>query len=196
MPKVSAETSCEDAPSVPLPLPPGVTPADLVAELAGELSERDGDEYLVYERDGEWALACGARTLVELDTDELRVTTDGVVQRQAWSGRPGLALGEAVDRLLLEADRVYGWVAFEFGAYRFGLQQRLRPGTPLARIFLPRTEFLVTASEVRVTGADDHQVGVLQRLLASGVPPACAVRPVEVHTDTAEYRDRVTTAID
>jgi salicylate synthetase len=196
VPKVSVETSCDDATSVALTLPPEVSPADLVAELAGELSERDGEEYLVYERDGEWALACGARTLVELDSDELRITTDGVVQRQAWAGRPGVVLGEAVDRLLLEADRVYGWVAFEFGAYRFGLQQRLHPRTPLARIFLPRTQFLVTVSQVRVTGARERQVEVLQRLLAERVPPTSVARPVDVQADTAGYRQRVATAID
>ena len=41
--------------------------------------------------------------MVELDSDELRVIRDGVTQRQQWSGRPGLVLGEAVDRLLLAA---------------------------------------------------------------------------------------------
>jgi salicylate synthetase len=129
--QVTIETSPEDLSFV---LPPGVTPADLMAELSRALPERDGDDYLVYEHDGEWILASGVRALVELDIDELRVVTDGGVQRQAWSGRPGAVLGQAIDRLLLETERVFGWVAFEFGAYRFGLQRRLQPGTPLARI--------------------------------------------------------------
>ena len=102
-------------------LPAGVTPADVIAELAAALPERDDDEYLVYERDGEWTLASGVRAAIELDSDELRLVADGVEQRQVWSGRPGAVLGEAVDRLLLETDRLFGWVAFEFGAYRFGL---------------------------------------------------------------------------
>ena len=76
MTDVSVETSSEDLPFV---VPPGVAPADLVAELASALPERAGEEYLVYERDGRWILASGVQVLVELDTDELRVATDGDV---------------------------------------------------------------------------------------------------------------------
>ena len=45
-------------------VPPGVTPGDMVAELEIALPERDGDEYLDYEHDGQWILASGVRTLV------------------------------------------------------------------------------------------------------------------------------------
>jgi salicylate synthetase len=196
VPKVSVETSSEDAASLSVTLPPGVTPADLVAELASALPERTGDEYLVYEHDGEWTLATGVCATVELDSDELRVIRDGVVQRQGWSGRPGAVLGEAVDRLLLETDRVFGWVAFEFGAYRFGLQQRLQPGTPLARIFWARTQFVITGAEVRLIGEDHGHMEVLQRLLSAGVPPASPASPVDVRNDAEGYSGRVATAIE
>jgi salicylate synthetase len=177
-------------------VPAGVTPADLVAELAKALPERAGEDYLVYEHDGQWILASGVRTLVELDSDELRVATDGVVQRQAWSGRPGEVLGEAIDRLLLDTDRVLGWVAFEFGAYRYGLQHALRPGTPLARIFSPRTQLVVTKSEVVLVRADDRHADALQRLLSDGVPPAPQPTALDVRPDTGGYHERVSTAID
>jgi salicylate synthetase len=196
VPKVSVETSPEDAASLSVALPAGVTPADLVAELASALPERTGDEYLVYEHDGEWTLASGVRASIELDSDEVRVIRDGLVQPQAWSGRPGAVLGEAIDRLLLETNRVFGWVAFEFGTYRYGLQRRLPPGTPLARIFWPRTQFVVTDSQVSLVGADDHPIDVLQRLLATGVPHTRSATGVDVRRDTAGYRSRVSTAID
>jgi salicylate synthetase len=196
VPKVSVETSSEDAASLSVTLPPGVAPADLVAELASALPERTGDEYLVYEHDGEWTLATGVCATVELDSDELRVIRDGVVQRQGWSGRPGAVLGEAVDRLLLETDRVFGWVAFEFGAYRFGLQQRLQPGTPLARIFWARTRFVITGDGVRLVGADDGHMEVLQRLLSAGVPATSPASAVDVRNDAEGYRGRVATAIE
>jgi salicylate synthetase len=189
---VTVETSSED---LSFAVPRGCVPADLVAELAIALPEREGEEYLVYERDGQWTLATGARALVELDSDELRVVVDDAVQRQAWSGSPGAVLGEAIDRLL-ETERVFGWVAFEFGAYRFGLQQGLPPGTPLARIFSPRTQFIVTSSEVRLVGADDRHTEVLRLLLAAGVPPAPQPTALDVHNDGAGYRDRVATAIE
>lgn len=180
-------------------MPQDVTPADLVAELAAALAEANdsgGEEYLVYERDGQWILACGVRALIELDSDELRVIADGVVQRETWADRPGVALREAVDRLLLETERLFGWVAFEFGTYRFGLQDKLPPGTPLARIFSPRTEFVVNADEIRVIGGDARHTMELQRLLSHGALDASTPTVVDVREDTAGYRKRVATAIE
>lgn len=125
-------------------MPAGVNPADLAAELAAVVTESVDEDYLLYECDGQWVLAAGVQAMVELDSDELRVIRDGVTRRQQWSGRPGAALGEAVDRLLLETDQAFGWVAFEFGVHRYGLQQRLAPHTPLARVFSPRTRIMVS----------------------------------------------------
>ncbi|CAN5718874.1 mycobactin biosynthesis salicylate synthase MbtI [soil metagenome] len=176
-------------------LPRGVEPAELIAELAAALPERDGEQYLVYEQDGEWTLAFGVQAMIELDSDELRVFRDGVVLRRPWSGRPGPALGAAVDRLLLETDRVFGWVAFEFGTFRFGLQNRLAPGTPLARVFWPRTRIIITDNGIRLVGAHDRRHEAVLRLLAEGIPAERQPAVVDVRTDTADYRRRVGTAI-
>ncbi|EUA33311.1 isochorismate synthase/isochorismate-pyruvate lyase mbtI [Mycobacterium xenopi 4042] len=195
MTEVGVETSSADAASQSIRLPADIDPADLAAELAAALPERDGEDYLLYERDGQWVLACGVLALVELDCDELRVVRDGVVQHQSWSGRPGRVLGEAVDRLLLEADHAFGWVAFEFGAYRFGLQERLAPHTPLARVFWPRTRIVVTSDAVDLHGAEDRHRQAVHRLLSDGVPKPPPASPVEVTDDTAGYRGRVAQAI-
>lgn len=154
-----------------LALPADISPADLAAELVSVLAERDGDEYLLYEHDGQWALAIGALAMIELDSDELRIIQDGVTRRQAWSGRPGAVLGEAVDRLLLETCEAFGWIAFEFGAYRFGLQERLAPQTPLARVFWPRTRIVVADETVALVDAEPRHVELVSRLLRVGVSP-------------------------
>jgi salicylate synthetase len=176
-------------------LPADIAPADLAAELVAALPERDGEQYLLYEHEGQWVLAIGALAMIELDCDELRIIRDGVTQRQTWTGRPGPVLGEAVDRLLLETDQAFGWVAFEFGAYRFGLQGRLAPRTPLARVFWPRTRIVVTADAVRLFDADDRHSDVVSRLLRLGPPPRPAASAVDVATDTTDYRARVGAAI-
>ncbi|WP_067971629.1 salicylate synthase [Mycolicibacter icosiumassiliensis] len=194
MAEVGVETVSETALSVPLP--PGVEPADLAAALAAELPEHDGQEYLLYERGESWTLAVGVRAAVELDSDELRTVRDGVVRREHWRGRPAAVLGEAVDRLLLEAAEVFGWVAFEFGTYRFGLQGRLAPGTALARVFWPQTRIVVTAAKVELFGHSDRAVAVLERLLADGVPALAEPSAVVVDADGAGYRDRVGTAVE
>jgi salicylate synthetase len=164
--------------------------------LVAKSAEADGDQYLLYERDDEWVLAIGVLAIIELDCDELRIIRDGVTQRQTWSGRPGPVLGEAVDRLLLETDEAFGWIAFEFGAYRFGLQERLAPQTPLARVFWPRTRIVVSADAVALFGAEDRHVEIVSRLLGAGVPPLPVPSAVDVSADASDYRARVGDALE
>lgn len=192
---VSVETSSADPTSPPISLPAHINPADLAAELAAVLSERVGGQYLLYERAGQWVLAGGVRAMVELDSDELRVTRDGRTRRQGWSGLPGPVLGEAVDRLLLETDQVFGWLAFEFGVYRCGLQRRLAPRTPLARVFWPRTRIVVSGQDVRLFGVPAGHRDAVVGLLRQGIPDVADPRAVEVTTDPSGYRDRVAVAV-
>jgi len=193
--EVGVETSPVGTPSLSFPLPAEIAPADLAAELAATLPERDGEEYLLYEYDSQWVIALGVLAMVELDCDELRITRDGVTQRQTWSGRPGPVLGEAVDRLLLEADQVFGWIAFEFGAYRFGLQERLAPHTPLARVFWPRTRIVVTDDAVSVFDGEERHRDAVGLLLSEGLPPAPPASGIEIAADGTDYRGRVAAAI-
>ncbi|OBF55288.1 salicylate synthase [Mycobacterium sp. 852002-53434_SCH5985345] len=195
MTEVSVQTSSAGSTSSPIPLPVHVDPADLAAELAALLPEQTGEEYLLYERGGQWVLASGVRAMVELDSDEVRVIRDGVVQRQQWSGRPGPVLGEAVDRLLLETDQLFGWIAFEFGVYRYGLQQRLAPRTPLARVFWPRTRIVVDRDAVQLWDATAAHRDAVLGLLGDGVPEARQARAVDVMADPSKYRDRVASAV-
>jgi salicylate synthetase len=194
--EVGVETSSVGAPSLSFPLPTEIAPADLAAELTAALPERDGKEYLLYEHDGQWVLAAGVAAMIELDCDELRIIRDGVTQRQTWSGRPGPVLGEALDRLLLESDQAFGWIAFEFGAYRFGLQDRLAAQTLLARVFWPRTRIVVTDDAVRLFDAEERHREIVDRLLNEGLPAAAAASGIDVAADTTDYRARVSAAID
>lgn len=189
------QTSSVGAASLCLPLPAGVEPADLAAELAAMLVEPVGEEYLLYEQDGQWELAAGVQAMVELDSDELRVVRDGVTRRQEWSGRPGAVLGEAVDRLLLETDQAFGWVAFEFGVYRYGLQTRLAPHTPLARVFWPRLRIAITQDDIRLVGGGTREREAVEELLAAGVREVRPSRAVDLSADPSGYRNRVAVAV-
>ncbi|CAM2929588.1 salicylate synthase [Mycobacterium intermedium] len=176
-------------------LPAGIAPADFAAELAAVLFEPVGEEYQLYECDGQWILAGGVQAMVELDSDELRVIRDGVTRRQVWSGLPGPVLGEAVDRLLLETDQAFGWIAFEFGVYRYGLQQRLGPAVPLARVFWPQTRIVVSENEIRLYGADERHREAVDRLVEQGLRDVPSPRPVDLAADPSDYRDRVAVAV-
>jgi salicylate synthetase len=194
--EVGVGASRVGAPSLSFPLPADIAPADLAAELAAALPERDGEEYLLYEHDGQWVLALGVQTTVELDRNELRIIRDGVTRRQTWSGRPGPVLGEAIDRLLLETAHAFGWITFEFGAYRFGLQDRLAPQAPLARVFWPRTRIVITDDTVRLFDAEDRHREMVDRLLDAGLPATPPASAIDVGVDTTDYRGRVGAAID
>lgn len=195
MTEVGVETNPASAPPRSFPLPADIGPADFAAQLVAALPERDDEEYLLYEHDDHWVLATGVRAMVELDRDELRITRDGATQRQAWSGRPGLVLGEAVDRLLLESDQAFGWIAFEFGAFRFGLQERLAPQTPLARVFWPRTRIVVTEGAVQLFDAEERHHEIVSRLLSDGLPAGPFASIIDVTVDTSDYHGRVAAAI-
>ncbi|WP_156746367.1 salicylate synthase [Mycobacterium sp. 1423905.2] len=194
--EASVEASSVSTASLTIPMPAGLEPADLAAELTAVLFERTGEEYLLYEFDGQWVLAADVLAMVELDSDELRVIRDGVTQRQQWEGRPGQALGEAIDRLLLETDRLFGWVAFEFGVYRYGLQQRLAPRTPLARVFWPKTRIEVSRDEIRLCGGGPQEREAVERLLVQGVPDLARPSTVDLTADSSDYRGRVAMAVD
>lgn len=174
-------------------MPARVDPADLAAELAAALHERVGEQYLLYEHTGQWVLAGGVEAMIELDSDELRVIRDGKTLRQQWSGRPGSILGAAIDALLEETDQVFGWIAFEFGVYKYGLQQRLAPGTPLARLFWPSSRIVVSQDGISLS-SDAHREVVLE-LLRGGVPDLRETRGIDIFADGSKYRDRVNTAI-
>lgn len=195
MTEVSVQTSSAGCESPPIPLPVHLDPADVAAELVVVLSERAGEQYLLYERGGEWVLATGVRAMVELDSDELRVIRDGVTQSQQWSGGPGPVLGEAIDRLLLETDQLFGWIAFEFGVYRYGLQQRLAPRTPLARVFWPNGRIVVTRDEVRLFGTSAGHRDEVLGVLDDGVPDVRDASAVDVIADPSDYRGRVASAV-
>ena len=196
MTDVGVETSEVGAASLSFPLPSDIAPADLAAELAAALPERDGEEYLLYEHDDQWVLAAGVLAKVELDCDELRIIRGGTTQRQGWSGRPGQVLGEAIDRLLLETDQAFGWISFEFGVYRFGLQDRVAPQAPLARVFWPRTRIVITNDTVRLFDVEDRHRETVDRILRQGVSAAPTASAIDVGADTADYRGRVGAAID
>ncbi|BBZ68030.1 putative anthranilate synthase component I TrpE2/ Salicylate synthase MbtI [Mycolicibacterium insubricum] len=175
-----------------IPLPFGLEPSDAAGLLAHELADRDGEDYLLYECDGQWILGIGARAGVELDAGELRVNIDGTAEHRLLTGDPGPALEQAVRRIAAGTHRVFGWICFEFGAYRFGLQHLLSPGTPLARLFAPRSEVLITADGVRT--ADPRHHAAAQAVLAAGYTGPGTPAPVDIRADHTHYRDRVSAA--
>ncbi|MBB3600506.1 salicylate synthetase [Mycolicibacterium sp. BK556] len=174
-------------------LPHGMAPADVVAQLAAAVPERMGADYLVYEQDARWTLAIGTRASIELDRDECRISDGGPVVSRRWSGRPAAVLAEALDTVLADGEPAFGWIAFELGAHRLGLFDRIPAGTPLARIFTPLSRVVVSDNGIDVINGDDQL-----RAAVSDLRPGALngrVCGVDVSVDHSRYRDRVATAV-
>ncbi len=174
-------------------LPHGMVPADVVAQLAAAVPERVGADYLVYEQDGCWTLAIGTRAFIELDRDECRIGDGGPVVSRPWSGRPAAVLAEALETVLADGEPAFGWIAFELGAHRLGLFDRIPAGTPLARIFTPASRVMVSANGIDIVNSDDDLRAAVRDLRPDGL--SRQVCEVDVSVDHSGYRDRVATAI-
>lgn len=167
-------------------------PADLAGIIVQEIAERDGDDHFVYERDGEWTIAIGTHAAAELDSDEIRIGCGRDMVRREWSGNPGEALERAVAEISQGVHDVFGWLAFEFGVYRFGLKHRIPPGTALARVFAPHARIRISADGLC---ASDETLASRVAALLDG-PNLALPTPASINlvTDPTDYPDRVALA--
>ncbi|AKK25728.1 salicylate synthase [Mycobacterium sp. EPa45] len=186
-PRAPFETPCRAA------IPDGMTPADVVAQLAAAVPERTGADYLVYERHGSWTLAIGARTSIELDRDECRIRDGQAVVSRGWTGRPAQVLADALKVTLVDGEPAFGWVAFEFGAHRHGLFDQLPAGTPLARIFTPRSRVIVSDNGIQIINGGAQLGAAIRALRPASLGTRAGI--VDVTADPSGYRDRVATAV-
>lgn len=166
----------------------------LMARLAASGLHRD---YVVYEQNGTWWYAGGALATARLTGDSLTLVRAGAQPvSERWSGRPEAALERASAWLLEHVERIFGWVSFEFGAYRHGHADRVAPDAPLATLLAPEVLVRVEGGEVLVESADEAaRTAASEALLApfhgAGREPA----PVDVRLDPSDYRGRVAQAV-
>ncbi|MFM9441207.1 salicylate synthase [Streptomyces acidiscabies] len=153
-------------------------PPDLMARLvrSGRFSP-----YVVYENDGEWALAGGALATVRLD-----------------DGRPPgdlAGIGERLAALPVTGWRAYGWAAFELGAALAGDDPG--PAAPLLHLFVPADEVRARGGEVLLRSLEPGRLDALIRLVGAG-PDAAGEQPpplVLSLEDGGGYRAGVTAAL-
>src|SRR6266508_901893 len=119
-------------------------PLAAVGRLAAAATEA-GSEYLIYERDGVWAVALEPLMDIRLDAHHLITRVNGHTTTRPVGPCPFAQLRRAlVTSTPLTGATAYGWVAFE-AAYLThpGLAAALTEKTgadPLMRMMVPRTD--------------------------------------------------------
>ncbi|WP_433762183.1 salicylate synthase [Nocardia sp. CA-135398] len=168
-----------------------------MARLAG--SGLFGD-HVIYERPGQWVFAAAPLGAIELDTDQVQVTTAGHQTTRGWTGRPVAALARALESLRVgcgegASGTAYGWIGFESCAYTLDAQQYLSGGTKLAHLMIPRMEVTVTDAEVTVNGASTAELVAIEELLGAPAGPPPMGHPTDISADPSGYRERVAAAV-
>src|SRR5437868_13759444 len=111
-----------------------------LAALGQLVGARQFDDYVVYERSGEWWFAGGAQGEVTVGGGEVRAHwEDWEVAREA-SSSPFQDVARALEGLPCEDWRAYGWTAFEAAHLTSGIRVP-GPGTDLmVHLMIPHTE--------------------------------------------------------
>lgn len=164
-------------------------PLDVVVRLA---EAGPHTEYVVYEKDGEYAYAGGVLAEVVLDRNGGR-TGDVAL---AWHDRPLNLVRSLLAEIPVRDWRAYGWVAFELSYAKSGARDLLGDQR-LAHLVVPRSEVRISGGWALIRAVDPAEGAVLADLVTACRPTTTPCpEPVDVrHTGGHGYRAAVMGAV-
>ncbi|MET7398189.1 salicylate synthase [Dactylosporangium sp. NPDC005572] len=173
---------------------PDITKTDPIALVAGLARSGLHDEYVVYERAGEWVYAGGTRCRIALDSDRVEIVLpDGTRRTETVHNGGAVALATALAALPMPQWRAYGWIGFDFAG---GTDTGGRPARRLARLLIPSVEVRASADRVEITSIDPAEADAIRAVIDSDRPfPAPGPELVDVRQDKQGYRDHVRLAL-
>jgi salicylate synthase len=166
-------------------------PGDPLLAAARLASHGFHEDYIVYERAGQWSFASGVLAEVTLDRTgvSLRQGTDAPVLLP-WDGAPLRQVQRALDGLVMENWRAYGWAAFELAHAKDGNPERVGDQR-LLHLFVPHTEVRCAAGKAQVRSADQETLAAVIAVLADEPEAgAFAPSPLDVRRNGAEDYQR------
>lgn len=174
-------------------LPVASSPLDLAAKLAGRL---DAEDYLIYERQGEWMLGLGSALTVTVEADGVVRRSDG----KSWrTESPAEGVNQALADAPFEDWHAYGRVDFEFAYLTYGIEDFPRNGR-LLKVAIPDGEIRIREGEAQLRALDPDTLARLKALLgqadAGALPePGERIR-LDVRADGREhYQQLVASAV-
>ncbi|MCO1581449.1 salicylate synthase [Crossiella sp. SN42] len=174
---------------------------DLVADpllAATRLTEAGLTEtHVLYERDGEFAVALGAVARITVTRSQISLVAGGLRRSQPWRRTPLEDIGELLAEVPLAGWRAYGWAGFEFAYAHAGLLDQVGE-EPLLHLVIPAVEARLSAGAATVRGTDPALLRKVADLLAQPMTePAYQPVPVELgEAGATQYRAAVAGAIE
>ncbi|MGW5382599.1 salicylate synthase [Nocardia sp. NPDC003963] len=162
------------------------------------LARTDFDEYVVYERAGEYVFAGGALATISLDAQRVHYRCGDEEYSETWSGSSGGPLQRALSRLPIRDWHAYGRIDFGFAEIVPGLRLQGTPVPPgeLIRLIVPRVEVRLNGQRAFVRSVDPvERERVLICLSASPEPVDHVVEQIDVRGGGPAYRERVAQAV-
>ncbi|MGV9311855.1 salicylate synthase [Streptomyces sp. NPDC003691] len=184
--------------------------------LATRLARRGPyEQYVVYERPGEWCYAAGAEAELTLRPGLAELRTGTRHTTEPWTGDPLTPVRRLLAALPVENWRAYGWAAFELSYALDGRPARPAapvpapgaaapgsgepaPGAPLLHLLVPAVEVRIGDGTALIRATDPAMAERIGRLLRTTRPapaPAPALR-VDVAAQGKEgYEKAVSAAV-
>jgi yersiniabactin salicyl-AMP ligase len=169
-------------------LPIKSAPFDLAIKLARRI---ETDNYVLYERQGEWALGIGCAMEVTVDADGTVRRSDG----QSWrAASPSEGIKQALTGLPFEDWRAYGRTDFEFACLTYGVENKVNSG-PLLRIAIPRREIRIQDGVARLRALSAEEMSRLKEMFHAAdeeeLSPCGALVRMDVRSTGREHYQRL-----
>ncbi len=126
-----------------------------------------GDDYMLYEHQGEWSLGLSAQGRLNVYPDRTVVTWDGRQLAAIPNDDLNQAIQWGLDQLPVERWRVYGTAEFELARLNYGLP--VSNGTPLLTLFVPREEIRIDKASIRIRAFETDRLTALGALVEQAV---------------------------
>ncbi|WLW50144.1 salicylate synthase [Streptomyces sp. YU58] len=125
------------------------------------------EQYVVYERQGEWSYCAGAEAELRLLRDHVHFRTGADTTSVPCTSDPLGQVHRLLDDLPIPGWRAYGWAAFELSYALAGLPEEAVPSEAvLLHLVVPSVEVRLVSGEALIRCTDPAMVDKISRLLA------------------------------